>query len=82
MTTARGLRPNRKPQVLPDVLARWLVQFVRVNGYAPTGADVARSFGVAPTTGRAWLSRLEEQGYIRRGKGIRNLTVNEERLVA
>lgn len=66
----------------PEEITVWIKLFITDNGYAPCSSELALAFGVTKSAARKYLLRAEEHGYIRRGKGIRNLTVNEERLVA
>lgn len=67
--------PTRQPLVPADKLVQWLDWHIRLCGYPPTSTEVAIHFGVARTTGCRWLCKLEDKGYIRRGKGLRNLTI-------
>ena len=63
-------------------IAEWIRLFMADNGYAPTGADMAQAFGISKSGARSYFMRLENAGYIQRGKGLRNLTVNDERIAA
>ncbi len=81
MTRAKGYRPNRKAKVSPEQVATWIAWYIRTQGYAPTGGDLARAFEMSAQTGRRWMSDAEARGYIWRGKGLRNVVVMYARTV-
>lgn len=47
-------------------LYRWIAEFARLNGYAPSFDEMAAALGVTISTVHEHLGNLERKGYLRR----------------
>lgn len=56
-----------------ELIERFIIQFQRVYGYAPTNRHMALMFGVHEVTMCLWMAELQDLGRIRRGKTRRAL---------
>ena len=49
--------------------------YIRRNGYPPLNRELAEALGISAGAASNRMQRLEDAGWIRRGKGLRKLTV-------
>lgn len=60
-----------------EMLLESITGYIKENGYAPSYRDIHADTGLALTTIQANLPKLEEAGFIQRGKGYRTIGVTE-----
>lgn len=54
---------------------RYILGYITDNGYAPTRTEIGLHFGYSRQGAEAKVQNIAHKGYIKFGRGIRNITI-------